>query len=54
MAAPMPEQADYQAFKDSIEVLAPADVATAIGYAYQQPQRVTVRELVLAATAQAA
>ncbi|MGW2597790.1 SDR family oxidoreductase [Streptomyces klenkii] len=47
-------KAGYQAFKDSIEVLAPEDVATAIGYAYQQPQRVTVRELVLAATAQAA
>ncbi|WP_189959407.1 SDR family oxidoreductase [Streptomyces violascens] len=47
-------KADYQAFKDSIEVLAPEDVAAAIGFAYQQPQRVTLRELVLAATAQVA
>ncbi len=47
-------KADYQAFKDSIEVLVPEDVAAAISFAYQQPQRVTLRELVLAATAQAA
>ncbi|UNO43535.1 SDR family oxidoreductase [Streptomyces sp. MST-110588] len=47
-------KADYQAFKDSIDVLTPEDVAAAIGYAYQQPQRVTLREIVLAATAQAA
>ncbi|MGK5630313.1 SDR family oxidoreductase [Streptomyces sp. URMC 123] len=47
-------KADYQAFKDSLEVLAPEDVAEAIDFAYRQPQRVTVRELVLAATAQAA
>ncbi|ANZ20505.1 hypothetical protein SNOUR_36385 [Streptomyces noursei ATCC 11455] len=35
-------------------MLAPEDVAAAIAFAYQQPQRVTLRELVLAATAQAA
>ncbi|KAA6215139.1 SDR family oxidoreductase [Streptomyces albofaciens JCM 4342] len=47
-------KADYQAFKDSIDVLTPEDVAAAISYAYQQPQRITLREIVLAATAQAA
>lgn len=47
-------KADYQAFKDPIEVLALEDVAAAISFAYQQPQRVTLRELVLAATAQVA
>ncbi|MFH8406999.1 SDR family oxidoreductase [Streptomyces sp. NPDC018019] len=47
-------KADYQAFKDAIDILTPEDVAAAISYAYQQPQRVTLREIVLAATAQAA
>ncbi|MEU7134988.1 SDR family oxidoreductase [Streptomyces sp. NPDC046261] len=47
-------KADYQAFKDSIQVLDPQDVADAITFAYQRPQRVTLRELVIAATAQAA
>ncbi|MDJ1134895.1 SDR family oxidoreductase [Streptomyces iconiensis] len=45
-------KAGYQAFKDSIEVLAPEDVAAAVMYVYEQPQRVTVREIVLASTAQ--
>ncbi|MFH8347630.1 SDR family oxidoreductase [Streptomyces sp. NPDC018045] len=47
-------KADYQAFKDAVGVLTPQDVAAAITYAYQQPQRVNLREIVLAATAQAA
>ncbi|MGK5543218.1 SDR family oxidoreductase [Streptomyces sp. URMC 127] len=45
---------DYQAFKDSVEILTPEDVASAITYAYRLPQRVTLRELVVAATGQAA
>lgn len=45
-------RAGYQAFKDSIEVLDPEDVAAAVTYVYEQPQRVTVREVVLASTGQ--
>lgn len=45
-------KAGYQAFKDSIEVLIPEDVAEAVVYAYRQPQRVTIREVLLAATSQ--
>ncbi|MEV4741941.1 SDR family oxidoreductase [Streptomyces sp. NPDC049555] len=47
-------KADYQAFKDSVEILTPEDVADAITFAYRLPQRVTLRELVVAATGQAA
>lgn len=43
----------YEAWKkDMGSVLAPSDVANAIAYAYQQPQQVCIREIVLAATAQ--
>ncbi|GAA2613128.1 SDR family oxidoreductase [Streptomyces axinellae] len=45
-------KAGYQAFKDSIELLVPEDVAAAVLFAYQQPQRVTVREVILASTEQ--
>lgn len=45
-------KAGYQAFKDSIEVLVPEDVAAAVSYVYEQPQRVTIREVVLASTGQ--
>lgn len=44
---------DYQDWKDSIgSVLASDDIANAIVYAYQQPQNVCVREVVIAATKQ--
>jgi NADP-dependent 3-hydroxy acid dehydrogenase YdfG len=43
----------YESWKDSMDgVLAPDDVANAIGYAYQQPQNVCIREIVLTATKQ--
>ncbi|KNB54021.1 SDR family oxidoreductase [Streptomyces caatingaensis] len=47
-------KAGYQAFKDSVEILTPQDVADAITFAYRLPQRVTLREVVVAATGQAA
>lgn len=46
---------DYQEWKESIGgVIAPEDIANAIVYAYNQPQNVCVREIVLAATGQTA
>lgn len=44
----------YQAWKQDMggTVLSADDVASAIGYAYQQPQNVCIREIVLAATRQ--
>lgn len=44
----------YQAWKQDMDgtVLSADDVASAIGYAYQQPQNVCIREIVLAATRQ--
>ncbi|WP_327351443.1 SDR family oxidoreductase [Streptomyces sp. NBC_01304] len=45
-------KADYQAYKESTDALTPEDVAAAIQYAYEAPQRVCIREIVLAATAQ--
>ncbi|UTH73201.1 SDR family oxidoreductase [Chromobacterium sp. IIBBL 290-4] len=48
-------KAGYQEWKQQMGgVLAADDVAHAIAYAYQQPQRVCIREIVLAATGQAA
>jgi NADP-dependent 3-hydroxy acid dehydrogenase YdfG len=46
----------YQAWKQDMggTVLSAEDVATAIKYAYQQPQNVCIREIVLAATRQQA
>ena len=46
----------YQAWKDDMGglVLRPEDVAEAIRFAYQQPQSVCIREIVLAATRQQA
>ena len=46
----------YQAWKDDMGglVLRPEDVAQAIRFAYQQPQSVCIREIVLAATRQQA
>ena len=46
----------YQAWKDDMGglVLRPEDVAEAIRFAYQQPQHVCIREIVLAATRQQA
>lgn len=46
----------YQAWKDDMGglVLRPEDVAEAIRFAYQQPQNVCIREIVLAATRQQA
>lgn len=44
---------DYQAWKEEISgVLAAEDIANAVEYAYQQPQNVCVREIVIAATRQ--
>ncbi|OBU86903.1 SDR family oxidoreductase [Chromobacterium subtsugae] len=48
-------KAGYQEWKQGIGgVLEAQDVAEAIAYAYGQPQRVCIREIVLAATGQAA
>jgi NADP-dependent 3-hydroxy acid dehydrogenase YdfG len=50
-------KAGYQSWKDSMadgKVLEPQDVASAIDYAYSAPQRVCIREIVLAATSQGA
>ncbi|POB00491.1 oxidoreductase [Chromobacterium sinusclupearum] len=48
-------KAGYQEWKQQMGgVLAADDVAQAIAYAYGQPQRVCIREIVLAATGQAA
>ncbi|AUH50949.1 oxidoreductase [Chromobacterium sp. ATCC 53434] len=48
-------KAGYQDWKQQMGgVLEADDVAAAIGYAYQQPQRVCIREIVLAATGQGA
>lgn len=46
----------YQAWKQEMggTVLSAEDVATAIAYAYEQPQNVCIREIVLAATRQQA
>ena len=45
----------YQEWKESIGgTIAPEDIANAIVYAYNQPQNVCVREIVIAATGQAA
>lgn len=45
----------YQEWKESIGgAIAPEDIANAIVYAYNQPQNVCVREIVIAATRQAA
>lgn len=45
----------YQEWKESIGgAIAPEDIANAIVYAYNQPQNVCVREIVIAATGQAA
>jgi len=44
---------DYHSWKDSMGgVLAPIDVTNAVAYAYQQPQNVCIREIVLAPTKQ--
>ncbi|WP_283112108.1 SDR family oxidoreductase [Streptomyces halobius] len=45
-------KSDYQAYKESTDALSAEDVAAAIQYAYEAPQRVCIREIVLAATAQ--
>lgn len=49
-------KAGYQAWKQDMggQVLSAEDVAGAIGFAYQQPQGVCIREIVLAATRQQA
>ncbi|MGW3045284.1 SDR family oxidoreductase [Kitasatospora sp. NPDC001159] len=48
-------KSDYEAWKESAGgALAPQVVAEAIAYAYGQPQNVTIREIVLAATGQEA
>ncbi|MCK7621613.1 SDR family oxidoreductase [Streptomyces sp. RS10V-4] len=48
-------KSDYEAWKKSAGgALAPQVVAEAIAYAYRQPQNVTIREIVLAATGQEA
>lgn len=49
-------KAGYQAWKQDMggQVLSAEDVASAIGFAYQQPQGVCIREIVLAATRQQA
>ncbi|MCP3801809.1 SDR family oxidoreductase [Allokutzneria sp. A3M-2-11 16] len=47
-------KADYQAWKEANDVLTAEDVAATIRFTYEQPQRVCVREVVLAATAQQA
>ncbi|MFE0189639.1 SDR family oxidoreductase [Streptomyces sp. NPDC059008] len=47
-------KADYQAFKDAVELPTADEIAEAVRWVYEQPQRITVRELVLAATGQAA
>nr|WP_282615485.1 SDR family oxidoreductase [Pseudomonas violetae] len=49
-------KSSYQAWKQEMggTVLNADDVAAAIGYAYQQPQNVCIREIVLAATRQQA
>ncbi|SDN59463.1 SDR family oxidoreductase [Allokutzneria albata] len=47
-------KADYQAWKEANDVLTAEDVAAVIQFTYEQPQRVCVREVVLAATAQQA
>ncbi|POZ60109.1 SDR family oxidoreductase [Chromobacterium alticapitis] len=48
-------KAGYQEWKQQMGgVLAADDVASAIAYAYSQPQRVCIREIVLAATGQQA
>tara|TARA_Y100001960_G_scaffold333476_1_gene438825 strand:+ start:6978 stop:7700 length:723 start_codon:yes stop_codon:yes gene_type:complete len=44
---------NYQAWKESMGgVLAPQDIADAVAYAFNQPQNVCVREIVVAATRQ--
>ncbi|MDF0604052.1 SDR family oxidoreductase [Neisseriaceae bacterium TC5R-5] len=46
-------KAGYEQWKESIGgALAASDVAAAVSYAYQQPQNVCIREIVLAATGQ--
>ena len=46
-------KAGYESWKDSIGgAIAPEDIAGAISYAYNQPQNVCVREVVIAATRQ--
>ncbi|GAA4651549.1 SDR family oxidoreductase [Kistimonas scapharcae] len=46
-------KAGYESWKDSIGgAIAPEDIAGAISYAYNQPQNVCVREIVIAATRQ--
>lgn len=48
-------KAGYEEWKDGMGgVLAATDIAQAISYAYNQPQNVCVREIVLAATRQPA
>ena len=47
-------KADYQAWKEANDVLTSEDVAATIRFTYEQPQRVCIREVVLAATAQQA
>ncbi|MET8630347.1 SDR family oxidoreductase [Kitasatospora sp. NPDC004669] len=48
-------KADYEAWKESAGgALDPQAVAEAVAYAYRQPQNVTIREIVLAATGQEA
>jgi NADP-dependent 3-hydroxy acid dehydrogenase YdfG len=48
-------KSDYEAWKESAGgALEPQVVAAAIAYAYNQPQNVTIREIVLAATGQEA
>ncbi len=45
--------AGYESWKESMDgVLAPVDVANSISFAYQQPQNVCIREIVLCATRQ--
>lgn len=46
-------KAGYEEWKDGMGgVIAPKDIANAINYAYQQPQHLCIREIVLAATRQ--
>ena len=45
--------AGYESWKDSMDgVLAPDDIARSVEFAYQQPQSVCIREIVIAATRQ--
>ncbi|ELR64072.1 oxidoreductase, short chain dehydrogenase/reductase family [Photobacterium marinum] len=46
-------KAGYEEWKDGMGgVIAPTDIANAISFAYQQPQNLCIREIVLAATRQ--